>query len=198
MLFQKEKSQRPNLEATNGSAASPPGSQPQANSCGVADPAKLEAAHRKVKEILELGRIPDCLFRCGVGNGTLTLTGGPSQTRVLLLFSTVFAAADYLRAIGVEGTPMQLKAQNLPRFAQSCVANGVLQATLDRCPRCLSKPMPHLTAAKHDEVDGRGFHEALGCPPRNALSFGRDSSSVSDAVYGSRRSRGRSPRFGIR
>ena len=126
MLFQKEKPLRLNLEATNGSASSPPGSPPQANSCEVADPAKLEAAHRKVTEVLESGRIPDCLFRCGVGNGTLTLTGGPGQTRVLLLFSTVFAAADCLRAIGVEGTPMQLKAQNLPPGSRNpCVANGV-------------------------------------------------------------------------
>jgi hypothetical protein len=55
---------------------------------------------------------------------------------MLLLFSTVFAAADYLRTTGEKGTPMQLKAENLPRFAQSWVAIGVVGAALDRCPRC--------------------------------------------------------------
>ena len=114
--------------------------------------AKLEAAHRKVKEILELGRIPDCLFRCGVGNGTLTLTGGPSQTSgALLLFSTVFAAADYLRATGAKGTPIQLKAENLPRFAQSCVVQrgspgytGPLSPVPSK-PICLTLPLQNMT-----------------------------------------------------
>ncbi|MGA7236319.1 MAG: hypothetical protein WBY44_11600 [Bryobacteraceae bacterium] len=141
MFFRKQDSQRMDLEASKaGSVSAPPGLPPQANPFGVADPAKTEAVKRKAEEILESGRIPDCLFLCGVGNGILTLVGGPREKPVLLLFSTVFAAADYLRATGAKGTPIQLKAENLPRFAQSWAGIGVRWAALDRCPRCPQNP----------------------------------------------------------
>lgn len=143
MLFRKEEFQRLNPETPKAeAAATSPVSTPQANPFGAPDPAKVEAVMRKVKEILESGRIPNCLFLCGVGNGTLTLSGGPGQTPVLLLFSTVFAAADYLRATGAEGSPKQFKVENLPQFAQSWVAIGVSQAILDRCPRCPQNQQP--------------------------------------------------------
>lgn len=141
MFFRKQEYQRLNLKAPNvGGASATPGPPPLPKPFGAADPAKVEAVNRKVKEILESGRIPDCLYRCGVGNGTLTLTGGHGQSPMVLLFSSTFATSDYLRVTGAKGTPMQLRVQNLPQFAQSWFASGARSATLDRCPRCPQNP----------------------------------------------------------
>ena len=58
------------------------------------------------------------------------------QPPVMLLFSTPFAASDYLRATGTQGKVGQLKAEMLPPLAQSWLSMGVQSAALDPCPRC--------------------------------------------------------------
>ena len=132
MFFRKkEEPQRPNQEAPKAEPSAQPEPSPtQASHPPVADPTKLDAVNRKAKEILDTGRIPDCLFVCWV------FQPGGGQKPVMLLFSTTFAATDYLRATGTNGTVRQLKVDALCQCAQSWLASGVELAVLDRCPRC--------------------------------------------------------------
>jgi len=100
------------------------------------DPAKLEAVNHRAKEILDSGRIPEWLFVCVVGNGLLTFQPARDQKPVMLLFSSPFAASDYLRATRTTAAVGQLKVEKLPESAQSWLSLGLLASVVDRCPRC--------------------------------------------------------------
>jgi hypothetical protein len=99
-----------------------------------ADPAKVEAIRSRAKDLLDAGRIPEWLFACRVANGLLMLKApaGP----VMLLFSSPFAASDYLRATSTQSTAGQFNVQALPELTQSWLSSGIQTASLDRCPRC--------------------------------------------------------------
>jgi hypothetical protein len=112
---------------------------------------------RRVDEILKSGRIPDCLFLCRAGNGTLTWSGGPGKTPMLLLFSTIFAATDYLRATGAEGKPTQLEVQTLPQCAESWLARVVSWAVLDHCPRCPQNQSPAIPLESMTKFSAEDF-----------------------------------------
>lgn len=134
MFGKKQELQRLNLEAPkvepSGSPAPPGPQMPNV------DPVRLEAANRRAKEILEAGRIPEALVVCTVGNGLLTFRPGASQKPVMLLFSSPFAATDYLRATQTIGGTGLLKVDALPGSARSWIGAGLEAAVLDRCPRC--------------------------------------------------------------
>lgn len=100
------------------------------------DPARVDAISRRAKEILDSGRIPEWLFLCGLPNGVLTLMPGPDQRSVVLLFSSPFAAKDYLRATKAAAEVRQFKVAALPQLAQLWLASGAGAAAIDRCPRC--------------------------------------------------------------
>jgi hypothetical protein len=142
MFFRrKEELQRLNLEAPRPgpvppSAATP---APQVAPLPSVDPARLEAVQRKAKEILDSGRIPESLSVCRASNGLLMVRSALDQKPVMLLFSSPFAANDYLRATSTAGTVRQIKVETLPELAQSWLSLGPQAAVLDRCPRC-----PHL------------------------------------------------------
>jgi hypothetical protein len=123
MFGKKQELQRLNLEA-------PKPQMPEV------DPVRLEAVNRKAREILDADRIPVALVVCTVGNGLLTFLPGAGQKPVMLLFSSIFAATDYLRATGTTGGTGQLKVEALPGLAQTWMTVGLEAAVLDRCPRC--------------------------------------------------------------
>ena len=104
------------------------------------DPAKLEALRQRAQDILDSGRIPECLFVCQLANGLLVFQASGEQRPVMLLFSSSFAATDYLRATGTPATIGQLKVEDLPKIAQSWLSLGLQMAALDRCPRCPTFP----------------------------------------------------------
>jgi hypothetical protein len=76
------------------------------------------------------------LFFCQVADGMLLLQGSGGHGPVMLLFSSPFAARDYLRATGAAGSVGQLEVEALPKSAQSLLSAGLQTAVLDRCPRC--------------------------------------------------------------
>ena len=55
---------------------------------------------------------------------------------IVLLFSSLFSALDYLRFNGKNGTVGQFKVDALPERATAWHASGVRAVALDRCPRC--------------------------------------------------------------
>ena len=71
------------------------------------------------------------------------------QEPVMLMFSSPFAAIDYLRATGTSGKVSPLKIMDLPELARSWLSRGVENATLDRCPRCSQFVAIRLAALTH-------------------------------------------------
>jgi hypothetical protein len=139
LIFRKKAElQRLNLDAPKSERRSPPPAPPAPEAVPLPkiDPAKQEAISRRAKEILDSGRMPEWLFVCSTTRGLLVFQPGRDQKPVMLLFSTPFAAADYLRATGTSGTVEQLKVEALPERAQLWLSAGVQRAVLDRCPRC--------------------------------------------------------------
>jgi hypothetical protein len=149
MFFRKKEDlQRLNLEAPKPAPIPPSDATPAPQSVPLpnVDPARLEAVQRKAKEILDSGRIPESLSICGVSNGLLMVRYAPDQKPVMLLFSSPFAASDYLRATHTAGTVRQIKVEALPELAQSWLSSGAQAAVLDRCPRC-PQPFPMIGLA---------------------------------------------------
>ena len=131
-LQRKNELQRLNLEAPKLERSSPS----PAPALPEADPARQEAVNRKAKVILDSGRIPEWLFVCSKTEGLLLFLPGQDQKPVMLLFSSPFAASDYMRATGTPGSVGQIKVEALPELARSWLSAGVQAAVLDRCPRC--------------------------------------------------------------
>ena len=167
MFFRKkEEIQRLDLESpkagrpapSRGTTATPPIPLPDV------DPARLAAVTHKAKEILDSGRIAEWLFLCQVPNGLLLLRAPGDNRPVMLLFSSPFAASDYLRATHTSGTVGQIKVETLPKLAQSWLQAGVQAAILDRCPRCshaLSLTLPQMAQwTKEDFAKVWAYHRA--------------------------------------
>jgi hypothetical protein len=139
MFFSKNEGlQRLNLVAPKPSptAPSPATAATQPLPLPTVDPARVEAVNRRAKEILNSALIPEWLSICWAATGPLVYIPGRDQKPVMLLFSSFFAASDYLRATGTSGTVRQLKVETLPVSAQSWLSLGLQAAALDRCPRC--------------------------------------------------------------
>jgi len=134
MFFRKkEHLQQLNLETPKPGLAPPSAATAATDSIPLSN---SEAVNRRAKEILDSGRIPDWLYVCASRNGLLMYQPAPDQKPMMLLFSSAFAANDYLRATGTQGTAHQFKVDTLPESAQSWLSFGVQAAVLDRCPRC--------------------------------------------------------------
>jgi hypothetical protein len=139
LIFRKkEELQRLKLEAPKPERCAPPPAPrvPRAIPLPQTDPSKQEAGDCRAKEILDSGRIPEWLFVCSTAQGLLPFQPGRDQKPVMVLFSSPFAANDYLRATGTPGTVGQLQVKALPKIAKSWFSAGVQTAVLDRCPRC--------------------------------------------------------------
>jgi hypothetical protein len=138
LFFQKKDLQRLNLEAPKPEPSSPSSERPATQSISLAniDPARLEAVNHKAKQILDSGRIPEWVFACRASHGLLMFQAARDQKPVMLLFSSPFAASDYLGATGTPGSVHQLKVETLPELARSWLSSGLQAAALDRCPRC--------------------------------------------------------------
>jgi hypothetical protein len=141
MIFdKKEEFQRLKLDAPKP-GPNPPSPAPTASQSAPPleiDP-KVEAVNRRAKQILDSGRIPEWLFVCQGANG-LIMQYTRDQKPVMLLFSSPFAANDYLRATGTPGSVGQLKVETLSELARSWLSLGLQAAVIDRCPRCALSP----------------------------------------------------------
>lgn len=139
MFFRKKEIlQRLNLEAPKAEPSLPSHVPSPSRSMPLptADPSKVDAVIRRAKAILNAGRIPDWLFVCSVSDGLLVFHPPPDQKPAMLIFSSPFAARDYLRSIGMAGTVLQFKVETLSQTAQSWLDSGLEVAIMDRCPRC--------------------------------------------------------------
>jgi hypothetical protein len=89
---------------------------------------------KRRSEILKAGPAPEWIFFCEANGALLTfkVAGKPA----ILLFTTPYAAFDYLRATGVKAEVRQIKFQTIPDFAAKWRADGAQSFSLDRCPRC--------------------------------------------------------------
>ncbi len=190
MFFRKKEDlQQLNLKAPNPSPALPSAatSATQSTPLPNIDPARLEAVNHRAKEILESGRIPEWLFVCRAANGLLVFQPAHDRKPVMLLFSSPFAASDYLRATGAPGTVHQLKVETLPELAQSWLSLGLRAAVLDRCPRCpqfLSIDLAGMAKwAKEDFAKAWACHRAT----RSVLGETRIRSAMNHLTAGSHR-----------
>ena len=138
----KDELQRLNLEAP--SAATPP-AQPVPDSA--IEAARLAEVNRRSQYMVSSGKIPEYFFVCEAQQGLIVFTIG--QEPVMLMFSSPFAAIDYLRATGTSGKVSPLKIMDLPELARSWLSRGVENATLDRCPRCSQFVAIRLAALTH-------------------------------------------------
>ena len=136
MFGKDQELQRLNLEVPKAEPSAAPSPSLPAPQVPNVDPVKLEAINRRAKEILDAGSVPESLVVCTVGNGLLTFLPSAGQKPVMLLFSSTFAATDYLRAMRTTGGTGLLKVEALPGCAQSWMAAGHDAVVLDRCPRC--------------------------------------------------------------
>jgi hypothetical protein len=104
----------------------------------------------------------------------------PDQKPMMLLFSSLFAATDYLRATGARGTAHQFKVDTLPESAQSWLSFGVLTAMaklgkedfarLWACLRATHQVMGEIRVRSAMSHLSAGSHAAA----RNDLEYIRD------------------------
>lgn len=89
---------------------------------------------KRRSEIPKAGPAPEWILFCEANGALLTfkIAGKPA----ILLFTTPYAAFDYLRATGVNAEVRQIKFQAVPDFAAKWRADGAQSFSLDRCPRC--------------------------------------------------------------
>jgi hypothetical protein len=100
------------------------------------DPAKVEEVQRRTKQILESGAAPEVLFLGQLGNGSITFQHGPDKKLAMLLFTSQYAAQDYIRTVGT-GTHVGLcKVDALPELVRYWNSLGCDSFILNRCPRC--------------------------------------------------------------
>jgi hypothetical protein len=100
------------------------------------DPAKVEEVQRRTKQMLESGAAPEVLFLGQTGNSSLMFQHGPGKKPAMLLFTTQYAAQDYIRTTGA-GTHVGLfKVDALPELARHWNSLGCDSFILNRCPRC--------------------------------------------------------------
>jgi hypothetical protein len=98
------------------------------------DPAKLAEVTRRAQEILKAGIAPERLFLCQQGGGTIFVRS-PENQPMLPLFTSAYAARDYMRVTGAGTGVGTVKLENLPQLAHY-QENGAETFTLNRCPRC--------------------------------------------------------------
>ena len=129
--------QRLNLTAP---ARNPPDSPAQATTGSHEsihlNPAKGEEVTRRTKEIIASGMTPEWLFVCKSGGSLPTFQHAPNKKPAMLLFTTPFAAQDYIRATGTGANVGQLKVESLPEPARMWLSSGSDVFILNRCPRC--------------------------------------------------------------
>jgi hypothetical protein len=183
----KEDFQRLNLDAPKRRPSAPSLATPATQSIPLpnVDPARLEAINHRAKQILDSGRIPEWLFVCQATQGLLMFQYASDQKPVMLLFSSPFAASDYLRATGTPGTVHQLKVETLPQLAQSWLSLGLQTAVLDRCPRCPQFVSIYLAGvAKWSKEDFANVWAHLSAP-RSVLGEIRVRSALTHIAAGS-------------
>lgn len=98
------------------------------------DPLAVQVVTARAKQLAD-GPKPEWLFLCSVTNGLLTYQTDPN-TKVVLLFMTPFAAADYANTTKTAAQIRQIKFDAVPESANKWLAAGARGLALNRCPRC--------------------------------------------------------------
>jgi hypothetical protein len=122
----------PSSEAAN--AAPGDSSTPPVITTSNPDSAKVAEVARRAQQLLKAGTAPEWLFLCQQGGGTVFVRN-PDNQPILPLFTSSYAARDYMRVTGAGTDVGQVKLENLPQLAHY-QKNGVNTFTLNRCPRC--------------------------------------------------------------
>jgi hypothetical protein len=127
----------PDPERSAAGSGSPASAASTVTGCVLpeANPEAVKEVARRAKQMIESGVSPDSVYLCKVQQGTLTFQYDRAQKPALLLFTTPWAAVDYLRAAEVTGTVGGIKCDVLPGYAQGWT-KGADNFVLNRCPRC--------------------------------------------------------------
>lgn len=100
------------------------------------NPEQVKEVIRRTQQIREAGRVPEWLFCCRRGPGSLAVPGGPDNKPAVLLFTTQPDAQDYIRFTGAAEKVAALKLESLQEAAQGWISAGCGSFILNRCPRC--------------------------------------------------------------
>jgi hypothetical protein len=120
------------------------------------DPKLLEVAApdiaRLAKRMLETGKRPQAFYLAVNGSsGLVSLrTANPDRT-TLLIFTSGYAALDYLRTAKIPGGIHMFPTDSLPAYIEQWKKMKVDFFVLDRCPRCahfVSAPIEECTEEK--------------------------------------------------
>ncbi|HXB74497.1 MAG TPA: hypothetical protein VNY05_40050 [Candidatus Acidoferrales bacterium] len=98
--------------------------------------AMAEEIKRRTAQILATGPGPELVIVAGEPGGVLTFKHAPNKGPAILLFSTPYAARDYIRAVGAKAAVRQMKTAGLPGAARNWISRGMNGFVLNRCPRC--------------------------------------------------------------
>lgn len=131
------------------------------------DPRATQAVQEAAKELAE-GPKPEWLFLCALPNGLLSFQSG-TESKIVLLFLTIFAALDYLEATKTAAEVRAINFESIPELAMKWQAAGATGLALNRCPRC-----PLIAAAMLDSVaDARSFALFWGVRRATQIHFGQ-------------------------
>jgi hypothetical protein len=90
---------------------------------------------RRAKEMLAAGMKPMALYLAVTQTGQLIhIPNGDHMT--LLMFTSGFAAMDYLKYLGLSGGVHEFMFESLPKYIGGARRAGTHSFVLDRCPRC--------------------------------------------------------------
>jgi hypothetical protein len=94
---------------------------------------------RRANKMLEAGRRPQALYLAvdAANKGWFSSRTTNPGRNVLLIFTSGFAAMDYLKTVKIAGGVHQFPFESLPVYVEHWRKAGLDSFVLDRCPRCL-------------------------------------------------------------
>jgi hypothetical protein len=130
--------QRLNLAVPDQEVPSTRAAEPAANciTSVQADPAKVAEMERRAVELLKTGWAPRSVFVCQAKVGQVVFRYDQGKRAAMLMFSTPYFAADYIRVTGLAATVGEVKVEALHRVAETWISSGVAGFFLNRSPRC--------------------------------------------------------------
>jgi hypothetical protein len=117
-------------EAPNSPSPQSDPASSQANAASAAEVA------RRAELLIKSNHPPQHVFLCGTSDSLITFRPKPEDKPIILLFTNIFTARDYIRASGTVAEARHLALDALPGAARNWTNAGAALFGLDRCPRC--------------------------------------------------------------
>ncbi len=100
------------------------------------NPEALKEFTRRAELIRTTQPLPEWFFVCGNATGIFTFHMGAAYGVAMLLFTSRYAAQDYIRATNIAAGVRAVQSESLPGAAETWAEKGVRGFALNRCPRC--------------------------------------------------------------